>query len=149
MTRLTSDDPDLIASVKLGEGLQLKAYPDPVSGGSPWTIGYGHTAPDIGPKICCTAARAETWLMSDLADAINALDARLSWWRELPIDGQRVLAEMAFNLGIGGLLGFHRFLTDLEARRFTAAAADMLQSLWAGQVKSRAQRLSDRIGALA
>jgi lysozyme len=145
---LTPDDPALNTSVKLGEGLRLKAYPDPLTGSSPWTIGYGHTAPDIGPKVCCTADRAEAWLKSDLADALTALDARLPWWRGLPLDAQRVLAEMTFNLGIGGLLGFHRFLAEMEAQRFATASADMLSSLWASQVGGRAKRLSDRIAAL-
>ncbi len=26
------------------EGARLRAYPDPGTGGSPWTIGFGHTA---------------------------------------------------------------------------------------------------------
>jgi lysozyme len=147
--RLSASDPELLASVRLGEGLRLKAYPDPLTGGSPFTIGYGHTAPDIGPKVCCTAERAELWLRADLADAFTALDDRLPWWRGLPLEAQRVLAEMAFNLGIGGLLGFHRFLAELEAGRFQSAAADMLHSLWASQVGARAKRLSDRIAALA
>ena len=29
--------------IKKHEGLRLKAYPDPASGGEPWTIGYGNT----------------------------------------------------------------------------------------------------------
>ena len=29
--------------IKSFEGLSLKAYPDPGTGGSPWTIGYGTT----------------------------------------------------------------------------------------------------------
>ncbi len=27
----------------------VKAYPDPGTGGAPWTIGYGATGPGIGP----------------------------------------------------------------------------------------------------
>jgi lysozyme len=147
--RLAPDDSALIASVKLGEGLRLKAYPDPLTGGSPWTIGYGHTAPDIGPKVCCTADRAEFWLRSDLADALTALDDRLPWWRGLPLEAQRVLAELCFNLGIGGLLGFHHFLHSIQTSRFGDASADLMASLWATQVKSRAWRLASRIAALA
>lgn len=29
--------------IKQYESLKLKAYPDPATGGIPWTIGYGHT----------------------------------------------------------------------------------------------------------
>jgi lysozyme len=31
------------------EGVELKAYPDPGTGGDPWTIGVGHTAA-AGPR---------------------------------------------------------------------------------------------------
>jgi lysozyme len=32
-----------IALVKQGEGCKLEAYPDPATGGAPWTIGWGET----------------------------------------------------------------------------------------------------------
>ncbi|MEE4411931.1 lysozyme, partial [Serratia sp. C2(2)] len=34
--------------IKRFEGLSLQAYPDPATGGKPWTIGYGHTT-DVKP----------------------------------------------------------------------------------------------------
>ena len=33
--------------IKEFEGCHLKAYPDPKTGGDPWTIGFGATGPDI------------------------------------------------------------------------------------------------------
>ena len=33
------------------EGCRLEAYPDPATGGEPWTIGYGHTGPDVFPSL--------------------------------------------------------------------------------------------------
>ena len=33
------------------EGCRLRAYPDPASGGAPWTIGYGHTGPQVKPGL--------------------------------------------------------------------------------------------------
>jgi lysozyme len=146
--RLAPDDPALIASVKLGEGLRLRSYPDPLTGGAPWTIGYGHTGADIGPRMGCTEADAEEWLQDDLCNAMAGLDLQEPWWRSLPLDGQRVMAELTFNMGLAHLKGFHRFLVDMQGARFKAAAGELMDSLWAGQVKSRAQRLSDRIAAL-
>ena len=32
----------------------IEAYPDPGSGGAPWTIGYGSTGPDITPHTVWT-----------------------------------------------------------------------------------------------
>lgn len=146
---LTSDDADLIASVKLGEGLRLRSYPDPLTNAAPWTIGYGHTGSDIGPRQACDEDEAESWLEDDLCNAIAGLDLQEAWWRSLPLDGQRVMAELVFNMGLAHLKGFHRFLADMQARQFKAAAGELLNSIWATQVKTRAQRLSDRIGALA
>ena len=55
---------------------------------------------------------------------------------------QRVLLDMAFNLGVVGLLSFKRTLGVIEAGRYELAAAMMLDSKWAGQVGQRAERLS-------
>lgn len=40
-----------IALIKQFEGCKLKAYPDPASGGKPWTIGYGWTQAVDGRAI--------------------------------------------------------------------------------------------------
>lgn len=147
--RLSSADPNLIASVKLGEGLRLRSYPDPLTGAAPWTIGYGHTGADIGPRMSCTEAHAENWLQDDLCNAMAGLDLQESWWRSLPLDGQRVMAELTFNMGLAHLKGFHRFLVDMQAGKYSEAGAELLNSLWATQVKSRAERLHDRLVLLA
>ena len=34
---------------KYFESLKLRTYPDPATGGKPWTIGYGHIGPDVYP----------------------------------------------------------------------------------------------------
>jgi lysozyme len=147
--RLTAADAALIASVKLGEGLRLRSYPDPLTGGAPWTIGYGHTGADIGPRMSCSEIDAENWLEDDLSVAMAGLDLQERWWRDLPPDGQRVIVELVFNMGLAHLRGFHRFLNDLQAGRFALAAAELMDSLWATQVKSRSARLAARIAALA
>lgn len=55
---------------------------------------------------------------------------------------QRVLVNMAFNLGMTGLLGFKTTLLAMEQGRYEDAAR-MLRSRWAGQVGVRAERLSE------
>ncbi|MDE1493374.1 lysozyme, partial [Xenorhabdus bovienii] len=47
------------------EGLKLKAYPDPATGGIPWTIGYGHTK-DVKSGQVITEQQAEAFLHDDL-----------------------------------------------------------------------------------
>ena len=49
------------------EGCRLTAYPDPKTGGDPWTIGHGSTGPGIGPGVVWTQAQADARLVDDVA----------------------------------------------------------------------------------
>lgn len=51
--------------IKGKEALALKAYPDPKTGGAPWTIGYGCTK-GVNPGDTCTLAEAEQWFDEDI-----------------------------------------------------------------------------------
>src|ERR1044072_792728 len=96
----------LITDLMRDEGLRLKAYPDPLSGGDPWTIGYGHTGPEVKPGLVWTHQQARDALEADIADHVADLDKRMPWWRDLDDVRQDVLANMCFNLRIVGLSGF-------------------------------------------
>ncbi|RYD60275.1 MAG: lysozyme [Verrucomicrobiaceae bacterium] len=56
-----------ISLIKEFEGTRLKAYPDPGTGGAPWTIGVGHTGPEVKPGMVITEAQSDNYLHSDLA----------------------------------------------------------------------------------
>jgi lysozyme len=87
-----------LAIIREFEGLRLKAYPDPASGGDPWTIGYGHTL-DVEPGDTCTLEEAEQWLLDDCADAEVAV---LKHVRVQLSQGQLdALISFVFNLGAG------------------------------------------------
>lgn len=142
-------DPQLIADLKRDEGLRLEAYPDPLSGGDPWTIGYGHTGPEVRPGTVWTQEQCERALIADIEEHNAQLERALPWVARLDPARRRVLANMCFNLGVGkpggtkGLLGFKNTLAMIEAGNYEAAAEGMKKSLWARQVKGRADRLSD------
>jgi lysozyme len=91
-----------VAGIKLiaeFEGLRLKAYPDPGSGGAPWTIGYGHTK-GVKPGDTCTTEQAENWLKADVGDAetaVNALSLSLS------ANQFAALVSFTYNCGAGNL----------------------------------------------
>jgi lysozyme len=87
---------DLIASF---EGLRLKAYPDPGTGGDPWTIGYGHTK-DVNKGDTCTQAQAEEWLREDLSDAEDAVNGL---GIEMTENQFSALVSFTFNCGAGNL----------------------------------------------
>ena len=52
--------------IKHFEGCRLQAYPDPASGGDPWTVGFGHTGPEVVPGYCITQPVADQLLRDDL-----------------------------------------------------------------------------------
>ena len=50
---------------RIGRGL-VEAYPDPGTGGAPWTIGWGATGPGIGPGTVWSQAQCDARLEADL-----------------------------------------------------------------------------------
>lgn len=57
--------------IRSKEGLSLRAYPDPGTGGDPWTIGYGHTGPEVHPGMTITRQEADDLLRQD-AERVSA-----------------------------------------------------------------------------
>ncbi|MBL5898551.1 lysozyme [Lelliottia amnigena] len=52
--------------IKGFETCELTAYPDPGSGNDPWTIGWGHTGPEVKPGLVCTQQQADQAFSADL-----------------------------------------------------------------------------------
>lgn len=83
---------------KYFESLRLKAYPDPATGGAPWTIGYGHTGPDVYKGLVITEAVANQLLDLDIAKA----EAQVNKYAHDLTQGQfDCLVDMVFNMGSG------------------------------------------------
>ena len=125
----------MIAELQLEEALRLKIYTD-TRGFR--TIGIGRNLDSVG----ISAAEAYALCANDLAAAEAQLDRNAPWWRAKSPVRQRVLLDMAFNLGWSGLSQFKTFLLQLQADQYEDAATSMLHSLWATQVGARATRLS-------
>ena len=136
---------NLIDQLKRDEGCRLKPYQDSLG---IWTCGYGHNLeahgwPTMPAEV--TQEQADQWLLQDVASASRQLDEHLPWAKSLDDPRHDVLVNMAFNMGIAGLLGFHRTLTMIEAGNYEGAADAMLESKWAKQVGDRAKRLSTQM----
>ncbi len=135
--------PFLIPDLKLDEGLRLTAYPDPLTHAAPWTIGYGHTGPEVHQGLVWTPAQADAALAHDVERVLSDLAAALfPWWPTLAPLRQDVLANMAFNMGVGGLLAFHHMLNACSTSHWLIAHDAMLDSKWARQLPHRAGRLA-------
>ena len=87
--------------IKEFEGLELTAYPDPGTGGDPWTIGYGHTGPDVYPGLVISIAFAEKLLEADLEKFEEAVAEIIPLKLSQPeFDA---LVSFVFNCGTGAL----------------------------------------------
>lgn len=137
--------PHLLDDLKADEGFRSVAYPDPLTGASPWTIGYGHTGMNVQPGLTWTLEQAEQALGEDVATVKAELDRFFPWWRGLSDVRQDVLVNMTFNLGIGALRGFKDMLWALRRSDFMTAAQEMLNSEWAREVPKRAARLAEQM----
>src|SRR5690606_23159791 len=84
-------------------------------------------------------------LRNDVAEVVAELDRRLPWSVGLDDARRGVLLNMAFNLGVSGLLGFRKTLALVERGEYAAASVEMLDSKWARQVKGRADRLAEQM----
>lgn len=93
------------ALIRVFEGLKLTAYRD--SGGV-WTIGYGHTGPDVLPGQTITQAQAQAYLEQDsskLFDAVKGFGTLAA----------AALVSFGYNCGLGALekvLAGHSTLAD-------------------------------------
>ncbi len=127
--------------LKEDEGCELVAYPDPLSGGEPFTIGYGH-AQNVFPGMVVTQDQAYAFLNADVASAEAEIARCYPWAENLDPARLDVLTNMMFNMGPKRLAGFRKMLAALQAGDWKTAAAEMLDSTWATQVKGRAHRLA-------
>ena len=115
------------------EGLRLKPYTDTVG---KTTIGVGRNLTDNG----ISHEEAMILLDNDIETHIALLDSKVPWWRDMSPVRQRVLANMAFNMG-NALFSFVNTLSAMERGYYEKAAYGMENSKWAGQVGVRAKRL--------
>ena len=110
------------ALTRSSEGLRLKAYQD--SAGV-WTIGYGHTGPDVHCGQCISELEAEAMLRSDLASAVQCV--RRAVRASLAQHQFDALVDFCFNTGRGNFLG-SSLLRYINQGEFDSAAVQF--GLW-------------------
>ncbi|MGS1815167.1 lysozyme [Klebsiella oxytoca] len=120
--------PEGIALIKGFEGCRLTAYPDPGTGGAPWTIGYGWTYPVDGKPIKpgmkidqATADRLlKTGLVSYENDVLKLVKVKLS---QNQFDA---LVSFVYNVG-SRALSTSTLLKKLNAGDIKGAADEFLR----------------------
>lgn len=122
------------------EGMKKYAYQD--SRGN-LTIGIGRC---IEPGNEGLTVDECFYLMRNDIDRLNRELSIYDWYKTQDEVRQGVLIEMAFNVGVAGLLGFKRFIEALKPINAPLAASEMLNSLWATQVgPTRANDMASRM----
>lgn len=88
--------------IKGFESLELVAYPDPGTGGKPWTIGWGHTkGVKQGDRI--TQDQAEQFFSDDLA--VYELTVNGAIKRPMTQNQFDAMVSLAFNIGGSAFAG--------------------------------------------
>ena len=149
------DREDLIKQLAHHEGVVLKVYKDSLGID---TIGIGRNLAHRGIEVIELTYMQKT--MNDVfTNGITKEDAYFlankdieivedellrarAVVKDLDAVRQRVLVDMGFNMGIPRLNRFFRMWGAINEQEYKSAAEEMQDSLWAGQVKSRADTLS-------
>jgi GH24 family phage-related lysozyme (muramidase) len=118
--------------VKEFEGCRLTAYPDPESGGEPWTIGWGSTR-DLqgrpfkeGDRI--SQEQADALLRSRLEDDWRRLRDCIPIYKALSVNRQAALLSFTYNCGPRwfGAQGFDTLSNALKAGQLEAVPAALM-----------------------
>jgi lysozyme len=72
------------------EGLKLRAYWD--RSGKKWTVGFGHTGPDVKPNMVITRDQADILFLADSAPLLKMVDG-------LPMIAAAAFCSFGYNCG--------------------------------------------------
>lgn len=100
------------------EGCRLTAYQDQVG---VWTIGYGHTGPEVVSGLSVTLEQAQALLERDIGKAAGCVNRSVNV--RLTQAEFDALVDFVFNLGAGAFEG-STLLKRLNEGNFTAAAVE-------------------------
>lgn len=119
-----------ISLIKQFEGCELTSYPDPLTGSTPWTIGWGSTkkqdGSDFGPGQTITSTEADNLLIRDLEKIYLPEVMKIPYAGEMSEEQIGALLSFAYNLGAkfynsNDFTTISRFLTDKNWEKVPAA----------------------------
>ena len=119
------------------------------------TFGIGHLVTESDPEqgqslgTPVSSERVAEAFESDIQSVLRDCNILYSDFHNLPEEAQQVIANMMFNLGRPRLSKFAGMKRGVDARDWNQAADEMVDSAWYRQVTNRADRLVERIRALA
>lgn len=129
---------NILDQLKRDEGFRQFPYKDTVG---ILTVGYGRNLEATG----INKEEAAFLLQRDVDRVTASLRSALPVFDSLSDARKGVLVNMAFNLGLLGLLRFRQMISCLNKGDYSGAAREMLDSDWAKQVGARADRLAKQM----
>jgi lysozyme len=133
------------------EGCKYEIYLDHL--GLP-TFGIGHLItkndPEYGKDVgtVIEQSRVQSAFNLDITVTIEDCHRLYKDFDDLPEEAQLIIANMMFNLGYPRLSKFKGMKAGVDARSWSDAADEMVDSRWYTQVPNRARRLVDRMRQL-
>lgn len=92
-----------IAAIRAFESFRAKAYPDPKTGDTPWTVGYGSIRYEDGATVkkgdIITEARANYLLRLDVAHRCETIASLIK--TELNQNQIDSIISLSYNIGVG------------------------------------------------
>ena len=108
-----------LSKIKQWEGHRLTAYQDQAG---VWTIGYGHTGPEVVKGLTITMARATQLLKKDIAWAEKAVSDLV----KVPLTDNQFGALVSFVFNVGGAaFKSSTLLKKLNGRQYTAVPSEL------------------------
>lgn len=126
----------LVATLKDDEGYRQFVYDD-TEGFK--TIGYGTMIEPGGQGVSRAAAE---FMMRERIDSLYAELSVYEWFAELNPARQRAIANMAYQMGVAGVLGFRKMIAALKREDWAQARYEALDSKWHKQTPNRAHRVA-------
>lgn len=127
-----------IALIKQFEGLArirpdglVEAYPDPATGGDPWTIGWGATGPGIERGTVWTKQQCDERLASDLARYSEEVRLALD---DAPTSQAQFDALVSFHYNTGAI-GRATLTVKHKEGDYAGAAAEYSRWVYAGGIR--------------
>lgn len=131
----------LVDQLRRDEGEVLHAYQDSLGF---WTIGVGILI-DARKGGGITAEESALLLSNRLKAKDSELRVALPWFEQLDRVRQAALLNMAYQLGVAGVLKFPNMLAALKEQRWHDAESHALDSAWAKQTPARAGRVAKQL----
>lgn len=113
--------------------------------GTPYTDSKGYLTIGFGFNLTTQElplSIALEWLDLLLFTIEHQLEKHVTFFDKLNDARKSVLMNMAYQMGIGGLLSFHDMLKALELKDYAATVAAMKDSVWYREFTARASRLT-------